>query len=120
MYFLLRYRVTVPGRQDSIRVATAQLPAHLSPWERFGLEMILSFLVVFVYFVTMDSHRKWISGAPLSIGSSYIAATIVSVCDFIFRYEYMIKLLHLLIFRRQLLHYCIFNRKQPSFFIIYS
>nr|AMZ04828.1 big brain [Cimex lectularius] len=75
----LLYGVTLPGRQSTLSATVAQLPVHLSPWERFGLELILTFVVVFTYFVTMDNHRKWLGGTSLSIGSAYLAASIVSM-----------------------------------------
>ncbi|XP_066905119.1 neurogenic protein big brain [Halyomorpha halys] len=75
----LLYGVTVPQRQGSLPAAAAQLPAHLSPWERLGLELILTFVVVFTYFVSMDSHRRWLGGTSMAIGSAYLAASIVSM-----------------------------------------
>ena len=79
IWYPLFFRVTVPGRHGTLPAAAAQLPAHLSPWERFGLELILTFVVVFTYFVSMDSHRRWLGGTSLAVGSAYLAASIVSV-----------------------------------------
>ncbi|XP_039294816.1 neurogenic protein big brain [Nilaparvata lugens] len=75
----LLYGVTVPGRQGSLSVTVLQLPPHLTPWERFGLELILTFVVVFTYFVAMDSQRRWTGTAGLTVGAAYLAASLVSM-----------------------------------------
>ncbi|BES92491.1 Major intrinsic protein [Nesidiocoris tenuis] len=75
----LLYGVTLPSKQRTLTATVAFLPVYLSPWERFGLELILTFVVTFTYFVSMDSYRKWIGGTSLSIGSAYLAASIVSM-----------------------------------------
>ncbi|KAL1123072.1 hypothetical protein AAG570_002160 [Ranatra chinensis] len=67
----------MPAKQSTLSATLAQLPAHLAPWERFGLELILSFMVVFTYFVASD--RKHLGGSALTVGSAYLAATIVSM-----------------------------------------
>jgi len=69
-------RVTVPGYMGS-------LPAHLNSWERFGVEFCLTFIVVFTYFVSMDTYRKWLGSSPLVIGAAYLACTLVSVSKYL-------------------------------------
>lgn len=53
--------------------------ANVAPWERFGVEFILTFMVVFVYFVCMDTYRKWLTSSCLTIGATYAACTFVSM-----------------------------------------
>jgi hypothetical protein len=55
----------------------AQLPSHLSAWERFGLELILTFLVVFTFLVSLE--KRAFGTTPLTVGAAYLSATIVSV-----------------------------------------
>lgn len=83
LFFSIFFSVTVPTRQTSLTVTVAQLPPHLSPWERFGLELILTYIVVFTYFVSMDSHRRWLGTSGLTVGAAYLAATLVSVRYFV-------------------------------------
>ncbi|PSN40507.1 hypothetical protein C0J52_11690 [Blattella germanica] len=70
----------MPSYMSNLGGATvvSHLPAHLNPWERFGVEFILTFVVVFTYFVSMDTYRKWLGSSALSIGSAYLACTLVS------------------------------------------
>lgn len=72
------FRVTVPGYQGNLAAAvshTSSLPA----WERFGVEFILTFVVVLTYFVSMERTKRWSSNAALNIGAAYAACTFVSV-----------------------------------------
>ncbi|CAH0562204.1 unnamed protein product [Brassicogethes aeneus] len=72
------YTVTVPGYQSNLSAAVAH-SAMIAPWERFGIEFILTFIVVFSYFVSMDTYRKWIGTSALTIGSTYSACSFVSM-----------------------------------------
>lgn len=74
----IRFSVTVPGYQTNMLAAVVQ-SANVAPWERFGVEFILTFMVVFVYFVCMDTYRKWLTSSCLTIGATYAACTFVSV-----------------------------------------
>lgn len=72
------YGVTVPGYQGNLAAAvshTSSLPA----WERFGVEFILTFVVVLTYFVSMERTKRWSSNAALNIGAAYAACTFVSM-----------------------------------------
>lgn len=72
----LLYGVSVPAYQNnlsSVLANTASIPA----WERFAVEFILTFMVVFTYFVSMDTYRKWMGSSALAIGASYSACTFV-------------------------------------------
>ena len=71
-------RVTVPKRQDIPMFTVSVTDA---PWEKFGIEFILTFVVVFSYFVSMDSHSKWMGKSALTMGATYSACTFISpVC----------------------------------------
>jgi glycerol uptake facilitator-like aquaporin len=72
-------RVTVPGYTGNLGATVSHLPAHLNSWERLGVEFILTFIVVFTYFVSMDTYRKWLGSSALTIGAAYLACTLVSV-----------------------------------------
>ncbi|XP_068085439.1 neurogenic protein big brain [Anabrus simplex] len=67
------------ARSDTLNAVVAQLPSHLTAWERFGVEFILTFIVVFTYFVSMDTYRKWLGSSGLAVGSAYLACTLVSM-----------------------------------------
>jgi glycerol uptake facilitator-like aquaporin len=71
--------VTAPGYIGSPSATASHLPTHLNSWERFGVEFILTFIVVFTYFVSMDTYRKWLGSSALTVGSAYLACTLVSV-----------------------------------------
>lgn len=68
----LLYGVTTPGYMG-------YNPVYLNSWERFTVEFILTFIVVFTYFVSMDTYRKWLGSSALTIGSAYLACTLVSM-----------------------------------------
>jgi glycerol uptake facilitator-like aquaporin len=84
VYLSLGCRVTVPGYMGNLS-AVSHLLAHLNSWERFGVEFCLTFIVVFTYFVSMDTYRKWLGSSPLVIGAAYLACTLVSVS----KYKYL-------------------------------
>nr|CAH7722501.1 unnamed protein product [Callosobruchus chinensis] len=50
-----------------------------APWDKFGKELILTFVVVFSYFISMDTYRKWVGTSSLTIGSTYAACSFVSM-----------------------------------------
>ncbi|KAG5883538.1 hypothetical protein JTB14_016652 [Gonioctena quinquepunctata] len=72
------YGVTVPGYQGNLSAVITH-SASMAPWERFGIEFILTFVVVFSYFISMDTYRKWTGTSSLTVGSTYSACTFVSM-----------------------------------------
>lgn len=79
-------RVTLPGRNlfpgDEKRMPatlTQVLVATQTPWQKFGIELVLSFVVVYTYYVTMDSHRRWLGGSALGLGAAYLSCSLVAV-----------------------------------------
>jgi Major intrinsic protein len=51
----------------------------VSSWERLGVEMILTFVVVFTYFVSTNTPRKIFGNSAAMIGAAYSACNFVSV-----------------------------------------
>ncbi|XP_046992079.1 neurogenic protein big brain-like isoform X1 [Schistocerca americana] len=82
----LLYGVTLPASggglvsssQSPVLSTLVSLPPHFTAWEGFGVEFILTFVVVFTYCVSMDSYRRWLGGSSVSIGMAYLACSLVS------------------------------------------
>ncbi|XP_066152864.1 neurogenic protein big brain [Euwallacea fornicatus] len=75
------YGVTVPGyhsSQENLSSAIGHPSNIFTSWERFGIEFTLTFLVVFSYFMSMDSYRKYVGTSAITIGATYCA------CSFVF------------------------------------
>lgn len=72
------YSVTVPGYQGNLQAAIAHT-STLAAWERFGVEMVLTFIVVLAYFMSTDSYKSYFGVSSLSIGAAYSACSFVSV-----------------------------------------
>lgn len=73
------FRVAVPGFQGNATAATALPARNIAPWERFGLEMVLSIVVILSYMINMDTYRKYLGSAALNIGAAYCCCTLVMV-----------------------------------------
>lgn len=74
------HRVTVPGYQGNLQAAIAHT-SNLAAWERFGVELILTFIVVLAYFMSTDSYKSYFGVSSLSIGAAYSACSFVSVSN---------------------------------------
>ncbi|CAG9816867.1 unnamed protein product [Phaedon cochleariae] len=72
------YGVTIPGYQGNLS-AVIEHSADIAPWKRFGIEFILTFIVVFAYFISMDTYRKWTGTSSLTVGSTYSACSFASM-----------------------------------------
>lgn len=77
-HFTVFYSVTVPGYQGNLQAAIAHT-SNLAAWERFGVETILTFIVVLAYFMSTDSYKSYFGVSALSIGAAYSACSFVSV-----------------------------------------
>lgn len=64
-------RVTSPGPYPAFPAPT------LGSWERFGIELVLTFIVVFTHFSATD--RKLFSNNAMVIGAAYTACSLVAV-----------------------------------------
>ncbi|XP_017860350.1 PREDICTED: neurogenic protein big brain isoform X2 [Drosophila arizonae] len=74
----LLYGVTVPGYQGNLQAAISH-SAALAAWERFGVEFILTFVVVLCYFVSTDAIKKFMGNSAFAIGAAYSACCFVSM-----------------------------------------
>uniref|UniRef100_A0A336M7F0 CSON010643 protein n=1 Tax=Culicoides sonorensis TaxID=179676 RepID=A0A336M7F0_CULSO len=74
----LLYSVTVPGYQGNLQAAVTH-SASLAAWERFGVELILTFIIVLTYFVATMGHNKIYGSPSLVIGAAYAACSFVSM-----------------------------------------
>lgn len=73
-------RSIYPGEDKRVPSSLAQvLVSTQTPWQKFGVEVVLAFIIVYTYFVTMDSHRKWLSSSGINIGAAYLACSLVAV-----------------------------------------
>lgn len=79
-YLSFYYSVTVPGYQGNLQAAIAHT-SNLPSWERFGIEMVLTFVVVLAYLMATDSHKTYFGVSALSIGAAYCACSFVSVSN---------------------------------------
>lgn len=80
----------MPGYQGNLQAAIAHT-SNLAAWERFGVEMILTFIVVLAYFMSTDSYKSYFGVSSLSVGAAYSACSFVSVsiiqfCFFFIRF----------------------------------
>ncbi|XP_060515785.1 neurogenic protein big brain [Cylas formicarius] len=69
------YGITAPRFQENI-LPSVELFDSLP---RFGLEFILTFTVVFSYFMSMDTYRKWMGSSSIIIGITYSACTFIFI-----------------------------------------
>ncbi|XP_063701985.1 neurogenic protein big brain [Culicoides brevitarsis] len=74
----LLYSVTVPGYQGNLQAAVTHT-ASLAAWERFGVELILTFIIVLTYFVSTTPKNKLFGYPSLVIGAAYSACSFVSM-----------------------------------------
>lgn len=72
------FSVSLPGYQGNLQAAVSH-SSTVSAWERFGVEMVLTFVVVFTYFVSTSTHRKIFGNSAAMIGAAYSACNFVSV-----------------------------------------
>ncbi|KAF2883011.1 hypothetical protein ILUMI_23149 [Ignelater luminosus] len=72
------YGMAVSGSQSNLS-APVMHTTNIMAWERFGVEFILSFIIVLTYLVTMDNYSKWLGSSSLTIGAAYGACTFVSM-----------------------------------------
>lgn len=68
----------MPGYQGNLQAAVSH-SATLAAWERFGVEFILTFVVVLAYFMSTHSYKSYFGSSALAIGTAYSACSFVSV-----------------------------------------
>ncbi|XP_035776140.1 neurogenic protein big brain-like [Anopheles albimanus] len=74
----LLYGVTVPGYQGNLQAAVSH-SSSLAAWERFGVEFILTFIVVLAYLISTTSFKKHFGSSAIAIGAAYSACSFVSM-----------------------------------------
>lgn len=72
------FRVSLPGYESNLQAPISH-STMVKPWERFGVELVLTFVVVFAYFVSTGSYRKFLGSSAAMIGAAYGCCTFVSV-----------------------------------------
>lgn len=70
--------MTVPGYQGNLQAAVSHT-STLAAWERFGVEFILTFVVVLSYLISTNSYKKYFGSSAIAIGAAYSACSFVSV-----------------------------------------
>ncbi|RWS27067.1 neurogenic protein big brain-like protein [Leptotrombidium deliense] len=68
-YIYLRL-VSIPGHQGALGISKPH--DVLGPWQIFGVEFVLTFLVVFTIFATLDANKRSMGSDSLSIGIAYL------------------------------------------------
>ena len=79
-FLLCSASVSVPGHQGALGVVVAH--EMLSAWQVFGVEFVLTFLIVFTVFATVDPNRRCFGSDSLAVGIAYLACTISGVSWF--------------------------------------
>jgi hypothetical protein len=76
------YRCLSSGNlYNSIQTSSSQT------WDqRLGVEVVLTFVIVFTYFVSTNSHRRIFGNSAVMIGAAYSACTLVYVSFKIFQF----------------------------------
>ena len=69
--------VSVPAHQGALGVSIAH--EILSTWQIFTMEFVLSFLIVFTVFATLDPSVKTLGSDSLSIGLAYLVCSLAGV-----------------------------------------
>ncbi|XP_022240824.1 neurogenic protein big brain-like isoform X2 [Limulus polyphemus] len=73
----LLYGVTIPGHQGTL--GNTLIHPDLGPWQAFGVEFVLTFLVVFTVFATQDPNRRSLGSDALTVGIGYLATSLPGV-----------------------------------------
>ena len=73
MYF----RATSSGYGGDLGATT--LSRLISPWQGFALELLLSFVVVFSVFASMNPYKRSLGSPAVAIGLAYLACSLVGV-----------------------------------------
>ncbi|CAG2107542.1 unnamed protein product [Medioppia subpectinata] len=69
-------RVSVTGHQGMGPLGISVAHDQLNSWQIFGVEFVLTFLVVFTIFATLDPNRKSLGSDSLSIGIAYLVCSL--------------------------------------------
>ncbi|XP_013786741.1 neurogenic protein big brain-like, partial [Limulus polyphemus] len=73
----LLYGVTIPGHQGTL--GSTLVHDDLGPWQAFGIEFVLTFVVVFTVFATQDPNRRSLGSDALAVGIGYLATSFTGI-----------------------------------------
>uniref|UniRef100_T1KPH0 Aquaporin n=1 Tax=Tetranychus urticae TaxID=32264 RepID=T1KPH0_TETUR len=73
----LLYGVSIPGHQGALGIALAH--EALGAGQIFGVEFVLTFLIVFTIFATLDINRKSMGNDSITIGSAYMVCSLTGL-----------------------------------------
>ncbi|XP_076067533.1 MIP channel family protein big brain isoform X2 [Oratosquilla oratoria] len=51
----------------------------ITPWQGFGIEFLLTFVVVFVVFASVNPYRRTLGSPAVAVGLAYLACTLVGL-----------------------------------------
>ncbi|XP_013782923.2 neurogenic protein big brain-like, partial [Limulus polyphemus] len=69
--------VTIPGHQGTL--GSTLVHPDLGPWQAFGIEFVLTFVVVFTVFATLDPNRRSLGSDALAVGIGYLATSLPGI-----------------------------------------
>ena len=72
--------MSIPGHQGALGIALAH--ESLGAGQIFGVEFVLTFLIVFTIFATLDINRKSMGNDSITIGSAYMVCSLAGVSKF--------------------------------------
>lgn len=75
--YLLFHSVSIPGHHGALGISMPH--EALNAWQIFGVEFVLTFLVVFTIFATLDVNRKSLGSDSMAVGIAYLAASLAGV-----------------------------------------
>ncbi|XP_022246649.1 neurogenic protein big brain-like [Limulus polyphemus] len=73
----LLYGVTIPGYQETLGCTLVH--SDLGAWQAFGIEFVLTFVIVFTVFATMDPNRRTLGSNAVAIGIAYLTASLIGL-----------------------------------------
>jgi len=73
----LLYGVTVPGHQGTL--GTMSINPALSSWQGFGIEFVLTFIIVFTVFATLDPQFSLLTTPSPIIGCAYLVCSLAAL-----------------------------------------
>lgn len=71
--------MTVTGSQSMGPLGITAGHDSLNAWQVLAVEFVLTFVVVFATYATLDSNRKSFGSDSLSIGIAYLVASLTGV-----------------------------------------
>ncbi|XP_076326076.1 aquaporin AQPAe.a-like [Tachypleus tridentatus] len=73
----LLYGVTIPGHQETLGCTLVH--DYLGAWQAFGIEFVLTFVIVFTVFATVDPNRRMLGSDAVAIGIAYLTVSLIGL-----------------------------------------